>query len=214
MPFEQYVRETFYEPMGLKMTGFNPLRRGVSRDCIVPTDVDTYFRYDTVQGHVHDMGAALLDGISGHAGLFSTSMELAMILQMLLNDGFYDGHQYLSKETIWQFTKKYTDQSRRGIGFDRKEPCGPNQSVNVAWQASDNTFGHQGFTGIGVWADPDHEDAVQQMRRLADDEDARKQLAASGKAHIEKVASAQGMGEQMRARLDQIPRGEVDSDPR
>lgn len=155
MPFEQYVRETFYEPMGLSITGFNPLRRGLKRDRIIPTDVDTYFRYDTIQGHVHDMGAAMLDGVSGHAGLFSTAMELGMILQMLLNEGFYDGRQYISKETIWQFTRQFNPSSRRGIGFDRKEPCEKDKSVNVAWQASDNTFGHQGFTGIGVWADPD-----------------------------------------------------------
>ena len=99
----------------------------------------------------------MLGGVSGHAGLFSNAQDLAAIFQMLLNGGEYGGKKYLRKSTIDLFTAKQTNQSRRALGFDRKEEGdNPKQSINVAWQASPRTFGHQGFTGIGAWADPDN----------------------------------------------------------
>jgi len=103
------------------------------------------------------MGAAMLAGVSGHAGLFSQGQELAAIYQLWLNGGSYKGRQYLKESTIALFTKQYSPRSRRGLGFDRKEITDPNASINVAKQASPNTFGHLGFTGIGAWADPDNE---------------------------------------------------------
>lgn len=154
---DTYVNETFYRPMGLTTTMFNPMKNGISREMIIPTENDQYFRYQVVQGDVHDMGAALIDGISGHAGLFSNARDLAAIFQMLVNGGEYGGKRYLKKSTVRYFTARFSNDSRRGLGFDRKEESGvPKRSINVAYQASTLTFGHQGFTGIGAWGDPKH----------------------------------------------------------
>jgi beta-N-acetylhexosaminidase len=154
---DEYTNETFYRPMGLTTAMFNPLKQGISRDRMIPTEVDEYFRYQAVQGDVHDMGAAMLNGISGHAGLFSTAQDLAAIYQMLNNGGEYGGKRYLKTATVKKFTAKQNSDSRRGIGFDRKETSDkPQNSINVAYQASDLTFGHQGFTGIGAWGDPEN----------------------------------------------------------
>lgn len=154
---DDYANETFYRPMGLTTMMFNPLKKGVARDLIIPTEDDQYFRYQRIQGDVHDMGAAMINGISGHAGLFSNAQDLAAIFQMLINGGEYGGKRYLKESTIKQFTAKYSNQSRRGLGFDRKEESDkPNTSINVAYQASNLTFGHQGFTGIGAWGDPEN----------------------------------------------------------
>lgn len=153
---DQYAMETFYRPMGLEYIGYNPLNWGVPRARIVPTEQDDYFRYREVQGDVHDMGAAMIGGVSGHAGLFATATDLAAILQMLVDGGVYNNRRYLEAETVEKFIAQYTPSSRRALGFDRKEKGETStESVNVAYQASDKTFGHLGFTGIGAWADPE-----------------------------------------------------------
>ena len=156
---DEYTNETFYRPMGLTTVMYNPLKHGIPRDRMIPTEIDKYFRYQTIQGDVHDMGAGMLYGVSGHAGLFSTAQDLAAIFQMLNNGGEYGGKRYLKAETVKKFTAKYSNESRRGIGFDRKEvsSSNPNSSINVAYQASNSTFGHQGFTGIGAWGDPEND---------------------------------------------------------
>ena len=102
------------------------------------------------------MGAAMLGGVSGHAGLFSNSLELAVLAQMLLNNGYYGGRQYLKPKTIDLFTKRHWRSTRRGIGFDMKE-LDPDKNQNISEKASRNTFGHLGFTGTAVFADPDHD---------------------------------------------------------
>ena len=151
---DQYADEKFYKPLGLSKTGFNP-RLKQSNEKIVPSEEDIYFRKQRLQGYVHDMGAAMLGGVSGHAGLFSTSKELAIMMQMLLNDGYYGGKKYLEKETIQKYTTRYSESTRRGIGFDMKE-LNPDRSPNMSELASDSTFGHTGFTGAAVFADPEH----------------------------------------------------------
>jgi CubicO group peptidase (beta-lactamase class C family) len=116
--------------------------------------VDTYFRGQEIQGYVHDMGAAMLGGVSGHAGLFSSANDLAKLFQMLLNGGIYGQKQYLKPETVHQFTTRYEKSTRRGFGFDMKEQ-NPEKELNMGTLAGPNTFGHLGFTGTCVWADPD-----------------------------------------------------------
>lgn len=154
---DEYVNETFYRPMGLTTTMYNPMRHGFPRDRMIPTESDQYFRYQVVQGDVHDMGAAMIDGVAGHAGLFSSAQDLAAIFQMLIDGGEYGGKRYLKEATIKKFTAKFSNQSRRALGFDRKEESSkPRTSINVAYQASNLTFGHQGFTGIGAWGDPEN----------------------------------------------------------
>ena len=96
----------------------------------------------------------MLGGVSGHAGLFSNSNDLAKIFQMLLNGGSYGWRQYLQPETVRQFTTRYASSTRRGIGFDMKE-LDEKLTANMSTLAGKNTFGHLGFTGTCVWADPD-----------------------------------------------------------
>ena len=152
---DAYTQEHFYRPLGMSTTTFNPWQRGWVEHC-VPTEQDNYFRYQRLQGYVHDMGAAMLGGVSGHAGLFSDANDLAKMYQMLLNGGAYFGQRYLKAKTVQAFTTRHPGSTRRGVGFDMKE-LNPKETQNVSALAGPNTFGHTGFTGIGVWADPDEQ---------------------------------------------------------
>jgi len=153
MPLDQYMDQAFYQPMGLKKTGFNPLNR-IDPASIVPSEKDKYFRNQIVKGYVHDMGAAMLGGVAGHAGLFSNSIELAALMQMLLNGGSYNGIQFLLPETVEKFTKRFPRSTRRALGFDMKE-LNEDKKLNMSELASASTFGHLGFTGASVFADPE-----------------------------------------------------------
>ncbi len=152
-PINIYADKNFYSPLGLHKTGYLPLQKH-DKSCIAPSELDTYFRRQKIQGHVHDMGAAMLGGVSGHAGLFSNAKELATIYQMLLNGGTYGGQQFIDPETIKLFTTRYHESSRRGLGFDMKE-LKSTKSPNMSELASKSTFGHTGFTGIAAFADPE-----------------------------------------------------------
>ncbi len=151
---DKYVQETFYEPLGLSAATYNPLEK-FSKNQIVPTEEDRYWRQRKIHGYVHDMGAAMLGGVSGHAGLFANANDIAIIMQMLLNQGYYGGQQYFSPETVKLFTQRHPSSTRRGIGFDMYE-LDPDRDPNLSKKASANTFGHLGFTGTAVWADPDN----------------------------------------------------------
>ncbi len=152
---EDYVAQQFYNPIALQNTFYKPLER-VSKDRIPPSEKDDYFRLQTVQGHVHDMGAAMIGGVAGHAGLFSNATDLAALMQMLLNGGTYMGQQFLKPKTIQKFTNRYYKSTRRGLGFDMKELDG-DKKLNIAEEASYQAFGHLGFTGISVYADPKYD---------------------------------------------------------
>lgn len=152
---DQFAHDNFYGPMNLKNTMFNPSDK-VDGKCIVPSEDDDYYRGRVLKGHVHDMGAAMMGGVAGHAGLFSNAQDLAILMQMLLNGGSYGGHNYLKPQTIERFTKRYYKSSRRGLGFDMKE-LDPDKTLNMAEEASSSTFGHLGFTGIAVFADPEED---------------------------------------------------------
>ncbi len=150
---DEYVQKNLYEPMGLSTLTYNPLQK-FPLYRIAPTEVDNYFRRTTVQGTVHDMGAAMLGGVSGHAGLFGSARDLATLFQMVLNGGSYAGQRYINEDVIKYFTTRYRTSTRRGVGFDMKE-LDPSKTATVSQYASANTFGHTGFTGTCVWADPD-----------------------------------------------------------
>jgi CubicO group peptidase (beta-lactamase class C family) len=138
--------------MGLRMTGYLPLQF-IRPALIAPTENDVAFRHQTLQGYVHDPGAALFGGVAGHAGVFSTAGDVAAIFQMLLAGGLWHGKRYFKPETIRYFTGYGSPISRRGLGFDKpsadRYDAGP-----VSNQCSGYTFGHQGFTGTCAWADP------------------------------------------------------------
>lgn len=153
-PFETYLQKNFYKPLGLQTMRFNPFRDLPLTD-IIPTEHDTIFRNQLIRGYVHDPGAAMMGGISGHAGLFSDSYDLAVILQMILWKGFYGGHQYLSPAIVDEFTRYQFSVSgnRRGAGFD-KPMLKSMENGPVCPLASYDSFGHSGFTGTYLWADP------------------------------------------------------------
>lgn len=155
-PFDTFVTEKYYEPMGMTTMRYKPLQY-FDKDRIAPTEMDTTFRNQLVCGYVHDPGAAMLGGVSGHAGLFSNANDQAKLMQMYLQGGYYGGHQYLRSETINEFTRQQfpLDENRRGMGFDKPYPeydsLGP-----VCEGASPKSFGHSGFTGTYTWADPEN----------------------------------------------------------
>lgn len=151
-PLNDYVTENFYKPLGMTSTCFNP-KQNLPKAEVAPSEEDNYFRYQTLQGYVHDMGAAMFGGVSGHAGLFSSANDVAILFQMLLNGGVYKGKRFFKKSTVDLFTSRVSSLSRRGLGFDKPEPSAGKNSP-CADNCSLQTFGHQGFTGTCVWADP------------------------------------------------------------
>ncbi len=155
LSLETLVQQHFYKPLGANYTTYKPLEKFNKFD-IIPTEIDDYFRYDTVHGYVHDMGAAMQDGVGGHAGLFSNANDVAKLMQMYLQEGFYGGKRYFSTDTFKAFnTCHYCDEeNRRGIGFDKPqlEDEGPTCGC-----LSMTSFGHSGFTGTYAWADPEEE---------------------------------------------------------
>lgn len=150
-PLDQYVQDNFYKPLGMQTAGFLPRNR-FPREQIVPTEQDTYFRKTLLQGYVHDQGAALAGGVSGHAGLFASANDVAIIYQMLLNKGTYGGEQYFTPQIVDMFTAKQSNVSRRGLGFDRWDPDLTKKYPSET--ASPQTYGHTGYTGTCVWVDP------------------------------------------------------------
>ena len=150
---DTFVQNQFYGPMGLHRILFNPLTKYQAHE-VVPTEEDSYFRNQRIQGHVHDMGAAMLGGVSGHAGLFANAESLGVVMQMLMNGGYYGGRRYLSRETIDLFTTRVPRSTRRGLGFDMKELNESRHSLTSPL-ASASTYGHTGFTGTCAWNDPE-----------------------------------------------------------
>lgn len=155
LSLDQYVQKTFYNKLGLATTGFKPVNRfPVSR--IAPTeDEEDHFRRQLIWGDVHDEGASMFGGVSGHAGLFSDAYDLAMLYQMLVNGGELNGERFLKPATINYFTAYHSAISRRGLGFDKPEKDNAERKEPYpCLSASPATFGHTGFTGTCVWADP------------------------------------------------------------
>lgn len=150
---DEYADENFYTPLSMTRTLFNPLNKYPENAC-APTEEDSYFRMARVRGTVHDMAAAMLGGVSGHAGLFSTTGDLAVLFQMLLNGGEYNGVRYLKPETIKLFTTRQGGSTRRGFGWDMKE-LDASKHLNMSELASSATYGHTGFTGNAAYVDPD-----------------------------------------------------------
>ncbi|MBO6026240.1 MAG: serine hydrolase [Bacteroidales bacterium] len=156
MTLEEYLHEKFYDPMHLVSIGYCPLRWR-TRETIIPTEDDQVFRKQLLWGDVHDQMAALMGGVSGHAGLFANSHDLAVIAQMLLDEGKFEGKQLLKPETIKYFTTApFTDNNnRRGLGFD-KLPLEKKGSSTASKSASMASYGHTGFTGTFFWNDPEN----------------------------------------------------------
>ncbi|MCV9388697.1 serine hydrolase domain-containing protein [Reichenbachiella ulvae] len=156
--FDVFLDSVFYQPLGARSLGFEPLNE-YPLDQIVPTEVDSFFRMTPLHGVVHDEGAAVMEGVSGNAGLFSNAGDLAKVLQMWLNEGEYAGQRYLSDSVIREFTRcQYCElDNRRGLGFDKPLIEYDSTKSSVAKAASPNSYGHSGYTGTLVWLDPDND---------------------------------------------------------
>ena len=155
-PYNELVKKSIFDPLGLKKIGYKPLNRFDTSE-IVPSEIDTYYRHSELDGYVHDMGAAMQDGVGGHAGLFGNAYDVASIMQMYLQKGYYNGIQLIKPETIEAFNKCYYCEkgNRRGIGFDKPQLEGINGSTCGC--VSKTSFGHSGYTGTYAWADPEKE---------------------------------------------------------
>lgn len=155
--WESFLKETFYKPLGATTLTYNArLHYDLRR--IVPTEYDSLFRKNLIHGRVHDEGAAMLNGISGHAGLFGNANDLAKLMQMYLQKGYYGGKRYIQEQTLQTWTSypfSAEENSRRGIGFDK--PDRKKAGISAAPSASAASFGHSGFTGTYTWIDPEHQ---------------------------------------------------------
>ena len=147
------VEQELYQSLGANRTTFLPLLKFNKKE-IIPTEKDNYFRNQLLHGNVHDMGAAMLGGVGGHAGLFSNANDITKIMQMFLQKGFYGGKRYLKTETVNKFNQRYFFEKniRRGLGFDKPQ-INPEIKATCGC-VSDKSFGHSGFTGTYTWADP------------------------------------------------------------
>ena len=151
---DQYAKTNFYDKLGLVGTGFKPRDRFPLTD-IAPTEKEKGFRSQLLWGDVHDPGAAMFGGVAGHAGLFSNAYDLAVLCQMLLNGGSFNGQPFIKKETIDYFAQYHSNTSRRGLGFDKPEKDNATRKEPYpALSASPQTIGHTGYTGTCIWIDP------------------------------------------------------------
>ena len=151
---DSLANDWIYEPLGLHSMGFHPLEK-FDLDQIAPTEIDDIFRKCTVHGTVHDPGAHMLDGVCGHAGLFSDAHDLARLGMLLLNGGHYQGYNFCRPPVIETWTQRAypNSENRRGVGFDKKG-LNPDEGP-ASLLASDSSFGHSGFTGTLLWVDPE-----------------------------------------------------------
>jgi beta-N-acetylhexosaminidase len=150
--FEAFLKKTFYGPLGATTLGYHPRQRyPLSR--IVPTEYDSLFRKTLIWGRVHDEGGAMLDGLSGHAGLFGSANDLMKLMEMYRQRGSYGGKQYLSPAVLAEFTRYQFPElgNRRGLGFEKPAY---KFNGNAPRSASPSSFGHSGFTGTFTWVDP------------------------------------------------------------
>lgn len=154
-PFDDYVADNFYRPLQLERLMFQPLKR-FPKGNIAPTENDKEFRMQLLRGDVHDPAAAMLGGVSGHAGLFGNAESVARIMQFLLDHGEVNGKRLIQPETIDFFTKSHFKNNHRGLGFDKPPLDTAENNRAMAKSASAKSFGHTGFTGTFAWADPEN----------------------------------------------------------
>jgi len=153
--FEPQLKVNFLERIGADRMCYNPLKY-YSLEEIVPTEIDTIFRKQLVHGRVHDEAAAMFGGVSCNAGLFANAESLSKLFRMYINMGEFEGGRCLKEETVQMFTSYQFAENRRGLGFDKPLLKYNQRAAYIAKSASPESFGHSGFTGTFVWADPTH----------------------------------------------------------
>ena len=141
----------FYKPFNMTNTYFNP----INKDIVVPTEYDDDYRMKLIKGEVHDENAYILNGVSGHAGLFSNSTDIGTFSKFFLNEGILLGRRYLKKDLIRTFTSKRKNpvNSDRALGWDTPSDRGSSAGDYF----SIGSYGHLGFTGTSLWIDPNEE---------------------------------------------------------
>ena len=156
-PLDIFCRNHLFKRLGAYNTTFNPYR-SIDLDRVVPSADDKIFRHSRLQGYVHDPIAALLNGVAGNAGLFSTAEDLAKIMSAYLAYGRYGGEQYYDSATVALFTRTQLppEENRRGLGFDKPDRDHPDNSPACP-EAPASSYGHTGFTGTIAWNDPDNQ---------------------------------------------------------
>lgn len=146
-PLSAFDTLRVFRPLGMRDIRYLPPSSWKSR--IAPTEQDPW-RQRHLRGEVHDENAAMLGGVSGHAGLFASGNDLVRFARMYLNNGVVDGHRVFDSTSIARFTKvQDTTLSRRALGWET--PTGGNSAGR---QLSPMAFGHTGFTGTSLWMDP------------------------------------------------------------
>ncbi|MGM0530180.1 MAG: glycoside hydrolase family 3 N-terminal domain-containing protein [Bacteroidota bacterium] len=186
---EDYVKQKFYQPLGAYTAGYKPLKK-FKAGRIVPTENDMAYRRQLLRGHVHDPGTAMMGGVCGHAGLFSNANDLAKIMQMYLNKGFYGGKRYFRDSTLELFTSspfREKNDNRRAIGFDK--PVTEKDEEGPTFQGIyEDSFGHSGFTGTYTWADPKEEVVyIFMSNRVHPDQDNVKLITDDVRTKVQEV---------------------------
>lgn len=159
--YEAYLKDNFYRLLGAGTITYNAYKHFPLKD-IIPTEEDYFFRKEQIHGFVHDEGAAMMGGVSGNAGLFGTANDLAKLMQMYMQYGYYGGQQLIDSLTVKEFIRRQypENENRRGLGFDKPYIDNYENEIMEAYpaiDASENSFGHSGFTGTFTWADPDNQ---------------------------------------------------------
>ncbi len=152
----EWFEKEVSQPLQASTLNFIPLKK-YEKKYIAPTEKDTFFRKQVIQGTVHDPVAAMMGGVAGHAGLFSNANDLGKFMHMLLNEGTYGGYKFFEPSTINLFTSApfLSQGNRRGLGFDKPQPDTTKASP-VSRYCSQSSFGHTGFTGTMAWVDPQY----------------------------------------------------------
>lgn len=145
---DDFCKDEIFNPLGMRDTYFNPPKELKKR--IAPTELDNYWRMRQIHGEVHDETAYLLNGVAGHAGLFSTAKDISILLQMILQKGFYQGKKFIDSQVVDLFTRRFSDNSSRAFGWDTKS-----EQNSAGKLISENSIGHTGFTGTSCWVDKD-----------------------------------------------------------
>jgi CubicO group peptidase (beta-lactamase class C family) len=146
---DQFVQARVFGPLGMRDTQYNPPESLKPR--IAPTETED-FRGGQVWGVVHDETAWVLGGVSGNAGLFASARDLAVFVQMLLNGGSYGDVQLVKPSTVARWTARQRPDASRALGWDTPSP-----QSSAGRFFSPRSFGHTGFTGTSIWADPEKE---------------------------------------------------------
>jgi len=144
----QFCKDEIFIPLKMNNTCFNPPDSFKYK--IPPTEIDKHWRKKLIQGEVHDETSSLLEGVAGHAGLFSTGEDLSKLIQMLLDEGIFNGKQFIKPETVKLFTTRNSPKNTRALGWDTKSTT----RSSAGNKFSKTSFGHTGFTGTSVWIDP------------------------------------------------------------